>query len=137
MAFSHGSSAALYVNDIGGTERNISTYLSSTGLNRQRDTAETSALSSTAKSYIPGLIDGTFPLEGHYDPTVDGYLAGLFGQTTTPAAFKYFPAGSASGAIYYQGSAWLTSYELSSSVDDRNAITGELQVTAGITRGTA
>lgn len=136
MAFSHGSRAAMYLNDIGGTERNISTYLSSTGLNRQRDTAETSGLSDTSKEYIPGLIDGTFPLEGHYDPTVDGYLGGLFAQNATPAAFKYFPAGSASGAIYYQGSAWLTQYEVTSDVGDRNAITGELQVTAGITRGT-
>lgn len=136
MAFSHGSRAALFLADSGGVSRDISAYLNSTGITQTVDTAEVTTLGDTAKDYIPGLKDGTFPLEGKFDPTLDGYLSGIVGVNVTPRAFIYYPAGTATGQPTYSGSAILTSYDIGTSVDDAATVSGELQVTGGATRGT-
>ena len=97
MAFSHGKAAVFKIDDVGGTLRDVSTYLSSTGLQRQVDLVDVSTLGDTYHDYILGLIDGTFPLEGNWDPTVDGYLSGLLGATVA-GDFEYYPAGEPVGA---------------------------------------
>lgn len=136
MAFTHGSKAVLKVADSGGTDRDISTYLKSTGVNNTNDSADVTALTNTAKAYIAGLKDGTIPLEGVFDPTADGYLSGILGVNVTPRAFTYYPAGTATGSPTYSGSAILTSYNISTGVDGAAMFSGELQVTGGATRGT-
>lgn len=135
MAFNHGSKAAFKIDDSGGTDRDISGYLTSAGLARIRDTAETSGLGDTAKEYIYGLQDATIPIEGHWDPTVHDYLTQVY-NSATAVDFKFYPAGTASGNIILSGQCLLTSYEITGAIDDRAAITGELQVTGSITNGT-
>lgn len=135
MAFNHGSKSAFILDDGTGSDRDISGYLSSAGLSRVRDTAETSGLGDTAKEYLYGLQDATIPLEGHWDPTVDNYL-NLVYAAATAVPFSYYPAGTASGNIIYSGTCLITSYEITGAVDDRQAISGELQVTGAVTRGT-
>lgn len=140
MAFSHGSRAKLYLDDDGGVERDVSAYISETGLTRELDTADVSALGNTHKAFITGLADGGFELNGHYDPTVEGYLNGLivYGQTNgVGRQFKYFPAGSATGKTYYDGTAVCTSFNVSTSVDDKASFTSEFKVSAEPTFGTA
>lgn len=138
MAFSHGSKAIFKVTDSGATLRDISTYLTSTGLQRLADMAETSTLGTTAKSYIPGMTDGTIPLEGNFDPTVDGYLSGVLGYSTA-LSFEYYPAGEPVGATKpkYSGSCWLASYDIETGTDDKAGISGELQLTGTVTRAVA
>lgn len=126
MAFSHGSSAQLFLDDTGGTEREFTTYLTDGGLDNSLDTAETTALSNTAKAYIAGLKDHTMSCAGHYDPTAEGYLNGIHGNRAS-VQVKYFPAGSASGRTFYDGTAICTSLNIKSDVSDRNAIEFELQ----------
>lgn len=138
MAFSHGSKAIIKVADSGATLRDISPYVTSTGLQRLADMAETSVLGTTAKTYIPGMTDATIPLEGNFDPTVDGYLAGILGFETA-VAFEYYPAGEPVGATKpkYSGSCFLTSYDIETGTDDKAGVSGELQVTGSITRAVA
>lgn len=138
MAFTHGSKAKFWVADSGAVLRDISGFLTSTGLQRMADMAETSVLGTTAKTYIPGMTDGTIPLEGPFDPTVDGYLAGVIGFET-PLAFEFFPAGSPVGATKpkYAGVCFLTSYDIETGTDDAARTSGELQVTGTITRTVA
>jgi hypothetical protein len=124
MAASHGSQASLRVTS-GGTLRDISTYVTTTGLAREIDKAETTTLNTTVKTYIQGLTDATIPIDGIYDPTVDG-----------GTAFAFYPGGSVSGGIVYSGSVILSKYEIKSGIDGANEISGELQVTGAITRGT-
>ena len=132
MAASHGSSAVLKVTS-GGSLRDISAYVTTTGLAREIDKAETSTLGSSVKSYIQGLTDATIPIDGLYDPTVDGYFAALVG---TPGAggtaFEFYPAGTA--GTKYSGSVIMSKYEIKSGVDGANEISGEFQVTGAITR---
>lgn len=132
MSSSHGSSAVLKVTS-GGSLRDISQYVTTTGLAREIDKAETSTLGSTVKSYIQGLTDATIPIEGLYDPTVDGYFAALVGiPGAGGTAFEFYPAGTA--GIKYSGSVIMSKYEIKSGVEGANEISGEFQVTGAITR---
>ena len=132
MATSHGSTAVLKVTS-GGSLRDISQYVTTTGLAREIDKAETSTLGSTVKSYIQGLTDATIPIEGLYDPTVDGYFAALVGiPGAGGTAFEFYPAGTA--GVKYSGSVIMSKYEIKSGVEGANEISGEFQVTGAITR---
>lgn len=136
MSASHGSTAVLKVTS-GGTLRDISSYVTTTGLARDIDKAETSTLGSTVKSYIQGLTDATIPVDGIYDPTVDGYFAALVGiPGAGGTAFEFYPAGTASTNVKYSGSVIMTKYEIKSDIGDANQFSGELQVTGAITRTT-
>lgn len=136
MAFSHGKSAALYVDDNGGTERNLTSYLTSTGISEELENADTSALGDTAHSYIAGLQNRTFPLEGHFDPTAYGYLNGIL-RSGAGAQFKYFPQGSASGKVYIDGTALITSLSIGSDLGGAATLSASFQVSGLPTFGTA
>ena len=131
--FTHGSGAAFYVTDSGGTERNISSAITSITTSFPVDTAETSALGDTAKQYIPGLKDSSFSVEGSRDATIEGYVYGILGSSK---AWAYFPEGSASGKVKYSGTAFLTSFDETSDVGDANKWSAEFQGTGAVTRAT-
>ena len=111
----------------------LSTFLKSTGLDNPTDTIDVSTMGSTAKSYITGLEDGTIPIEGPWDSTVDSYIAGIKGSAK---AFEYGPAGNTTGDIKYSGNAILTSYNISNGMSNEITFSATLQVTGGVTRGT-
>lgn len=135
MAFSHGKDAKFYYT-VSGTERNLSSYLTSAGLPRSLDQAETSSMGDSWRQFVTGLKDSAIPLEGNFDPTADGYLHDAF-NAGTAGAWKFFPAGSATGSIFYNGTATVTSYEISADVGDAAKISAELQNSGTISRGTA
>ena len=134
MAFSHGSRAVLKISDSASTLTDVSAYLTSAGLGNTADLAETSTLNTTSKQYIAGLKDGSFSLEGNFDPTADSVLSGVLGGTADD--FEYYPAGTATGAPKYSGSGFLVSYDITTGVDDAAKFSAEYQVTGGVTRGT-
>ena|SRR3990167_8128810 len=137
MAFSHGSKAVLKIHD-GTSLRDVTAYLTNTGLAADRDMGETSTLGITDKTFIPGLTGRTIPLEGIFDPTVDGYLSTLLGDSTA-RAFEYYPAGEPVGATKpkYSGSYFLASYEPSTPGDAPATFSAEIQVTGAVTRAVA
>lgn len=138
MAFTHGSKATFHLDDSGGTLRELSTYLTSAGLQRLADMAETSTLGTVDKQYIPGMRDGTIPLEGNFDPTVDGYLAGVLG-IEAELDWEYYPAGGPVGATKpkYSGKARLASYDITTDTGDKATISAEVQLTGLVTRAVA
>lgn len=131
MATAHGSKAKFSITDSGGTVRDLTAFLTSAGMPRSADTAETSVLGLTSKRYIPGLKDGTVPIEGPFDVTVDGYLNGILGMVRV---FTYDPQGTGSGTPHYTGNALLTSYETETGVDDAGTFSGEFQLSDDVTR---
>lgn len=137
MAFSHGSKAAMFIHD-GTSLRDITLFLTSGAMPADRDQAEVSTLGTTDKQFIPGLTGRTIPLEGNFDPTVDGYLALLLGDST-PRAFEYYPAGTPVGATKpkYSGNYFLASYEPNTPVDAPGTFSAELQVTGAVARAVA
>lgn len=141
MAFSHGSVAKLYLNPTAAATPtpagadDVSQFLSEAGLEREIDSAETSALGTTAKTYVPGLTDASFSLSGMYDPDIDEILDAMHGNAAV--YFEYHPQGTdtVNGKVKYTGTAILTSYSVSTSVDDMASIEAEFQVTGPVTRG--
>ena len=132
MAFSHGSLATLEIDPAGGTSyTDISEYLNEASQEETVDTAETTTLGKTRKTYIPGLEDGTFSLSGLFDPTIDALLYSCKREIIT---FRYRPAGAGTGLPEYSGEAILTSYSISTTVDEAATIEGELQTTDTVTR---
>lgn len=131
MAAVHGSKAVFTVQDAGSVVRDLSAYLSSSGIARSADTADVSTGGATSKKYIPGLKDGTIPVDGPFDLVVDGYLNGILGVERN---FVYNPAGTGTGLPTYTGAAILNKYEPSSPVGDASTVSGEFQVTGDVTR---
>ena len=134
MAFSHGRTGQLFADDSGGTERELTAYLSDAGLDQSADLAEVTALSNSAKAYIAGIKDRTLKISGFYDATPVGYLEGMY---NTAVQVKYFPAGSAAGRLYYDGTAILQKLAYDSDISKANAVEGEFQFIANPTFGTA
>ena len=134
--FFHGKAAAFYLNDSGGTERDLTSYGLSVGYSRDIDTAEASTFADDDNVYVVGLRDATFTVEGQLDATVDGYLNGIAGGTVGPVGYKFAPAGSVAGRPYYSGSAILTSYEITSELGDVVKFSAEFQNSGAPTRGT-
>jgi hypothetical protein len=132
--FTHGKDAVFKVDDSGGTLQDISNILSSVTLSREADTAEVSALGSSDKSYIVGLKDATISIEGMADVTTSGYLEGIFGGSAVD--FEYYPAGTGSGEVKYSGTAILMSFETAAELGGAVSVSGEFQVTGGVTRAT-
>lgn len=132
MAFVHGKNTVFQVDDSGGTLRNISAYVTSVDMPQTADTAETTAFGSTNKSYVAGVKDATVSIEGIWDPTVDGYLYGIVGQTVS---IEYGPEGATALDKKYTCEAICTSYTAPSSIDDAVKFSAEFQVSGAVTRG--
>jgi hypothetical protein len=130
MPESHGSKAKFF---IGTTD--ISGYLRSVEQTREGDTAEVSALGDVNKRYVVGLQDASFPLEGNFEPVADALFAGMQGATAG-TAFKYFPQGSVTGLPFYSGSVYLSTYTITTGVDDAAQTSMELVPSSAITRAT-
>lgn len=139
MATEHGSTAILKLND--GSLRDMSAYVTETGWNRLRDMHDITTIGVASgtqgmKSYIPGLGDGTIPLEGNYDPTVDGYLNTLYTENTTARAWEYYPADDATGDVKYSGTGWLSKYDIKTGTSDAGRISAEWQNSGAVSRAT-
>lgn len=132
--FFHGKDGQVFITDSGGVERELTSYATSVGLPTEVETAEVTTLADDDKVYVTGLRDRTISIEGKWDATVDGYISGLLGGTAR--AWKFFPAGSASGRPWMAGSAILTSYEITSEVGDAIGFSAEWQNSGAVTRGT-
>lgn len=134
MAFVHGSKAAFSIADSGAVSRNISAYLVGVDFEPSVDTAETTTLGLSSKTYLTGLKDGKFSIEGKYDVTVDGYLSGILGGFLAARAFVYDPQGATTGLPRYTGTAHLTGYKVSTPVADAGTFTASFQVSGEVTR---
>lgn len=142
MAFNHGAVAVFKLADSGDTLRDISTYMTQESLQRSLAEEDVTAQGQTTtpfyRSYIPGIAEGTIPIEGLFDPTVDGYLSGIYGAAAVKA-WEYYPAGTPVGATKpkYSGNAVLTSYEVRTGVGGKATIAGTLRISGAVTRAVA
>lgn len=130
MAFNHGTIATLEVDPAGGSSyTNISAYLEDANNTRKTDTAETTTLGNTAKTYIPGLESGTFKLKGFFDPTFHALFNSM---RRTVVTFRYRPAGAGTGLPEFTGSAFLTEYDVDAKVKDVVSVKANFQVTGAV-----
>lgn len=128
--FTHGSNARLLVNGY-----DLSAYFAQTAVAKSADTAETTAYTDTAKTYIAGLPDATLSAEGMFDGS-----AGAAGTVlddalgTDYAVVSFYPAGTAASATGQGLYTTETSHEVSSPVDNVVAASFEAQSSQGAER---
>ena len=127
MPASHGSKAVLIIEGF-----NISNFLTTMGMNFERESAEVTRFGNGSKQYIPGLKDSTFPIGGPSFTEAADVLWDLY-YRDAPAYFEYAPAGYI-GGTFYSGYALITEFGISSGVDDPNDLVGDFQVTGDVER---
>lgn len=138
----HGRNAALTVTDVGGTVRDISTYLNSIDLSSPVDSVETSSFQQQDKTFLAGMRNNTLRVQGHWSKDanmVDAIFGGLVGQGaagTIVSTFVYGPGGSASGDVKYTGSFILTNYSRSSPIGGVVTFSADMQISGSMTRTT-
>lgn len=132
MAFSHGSKAKVLLNGY-----DISGYVKSAGFSGSLDTAETSVMGSTAKSFVTGLLDATVNLSGYFDGAT-GALDEIMNSASGVASdgIIYCPQGYAT----YGYSAWgfdanTSSYEITTDVGDAATWSSTFSSNMGFERG--
>jgi hypothetical protein len=135
--FRHGKKSVFKAGSAGTptTPVDISNVLNEAALNRGVGMADTTTFGADDESSIPGLRNGRIPIAGLFDATTDAQLSALLGLDGG-VTFEYGPEGSASGRIRYTGTCHLVSYNVSGSVGDRVAASGEFQVSGAVTRNT-
>lgn len=135
MAFAHGKGGAFQLGSAGSesTLVDLSGFLDDVSFPEEVQTTETTTFGDDSRTYVVGLKDTTISLTGKFDATPDAQLAGALGNATA-LNFQYDPIGSTSGNPRYTGAAFITSYEISTSVDDTVTFSCDLQVTGDVTR---
>lgn len=131
MAFRHGSKAVITVNAV-----DLTTFCTSLDLAITQDSAETTALGSTWKSFIAGLQGGKLSIVGDYDGTVTTGPASailLAQATATPIAVVHKPGGTLAGQRTNSFNALITSYSETSPVGGVITFKAELLPSGAIT----
>ena len=133
--FTHGSKAEIAIATVADPETvvDISERSNSTGLPLERDKAEVSTFKSVFKRYVAGLIDGALPVEGPYDPYLDGVLYALL-RSSVPTKFRFRPIGTGTDKPEFIGYFMVTKYEVKSEVNGASTYSGELQIDGDVPR---
>lgn len=126
--FTHGSKAEFWIGTADDPEVlvDISERLNNVGLPWERDKAEVSTFKSKTKKYVGGLKDAAIPLEGPYDPWLDGILYELLDADSV--AFRYRPVGSGVGKPEFNGHCTVTKHEVKTEVGSAGSISAEAQI---------
>ena len=103
-------------------------------LNTSAETIEDTAMGDTARTYLPGLTSADASLDVFWDETDSaGQTALAPGASVT---LVLYPEGSASGAVYYTGTAIVTSKSTTGSFDGMVEASISAQYTGAISTST-
>src|SRR5262245_5679161 len=98
------------------------------------DEIDVTTLGNTERQFILGFKSAELSGEGVWDPSADVVLFSQRGGTASP--IRYSPQGTASGKIYYSGTAILKDYSPPTDVEAAVTFSFEYRITNGLTRGT-
>lgn len=138
--FSHGKLTKIQMDNAAGTLVDVSNVTNSVEMERPVDTAETSTFGTTAKTYVPGMNDGTVSISGLYDATVDAMISAVMdGQadgSIASSTVEYGPQGGTTGKVKYTLEVIWTSYSTSTGTEDVASFSLEGQRTGNTVRAT-
>jgi hypothetical protein len=127
MAFVHGSNAYIGVDNAATSLTDISAYVTSVeGFPGDAASHETTTFGKTTVTRSAGLFDTKISINGLYDATCDGVLAGIRGLVGT---VTYRPAGAA--GQQYSGEFLCTSYKVSTPVGGMQTWTANFEIASG------
>lgn len=124
--FTHGKDAKFLANGV-----DLSNYFSSVSHSGSAETAEVTTLGAASKSYIAGLKDSTFSVEGYFDGTTgasDDALATILGTETV---WTIIVGGDTLGARGYGAKTIGTSVETGAEIGGAVSVSAEAQSTTG------
>lgn len=101
--------------DVGGSATTLASVISFTVTNTG-DTIETSAMGSSARTYLPGLTNFTGSMELYFRDDDSAQQALFSGPGATAATVEFFPSGETTG-IKLSGEVIITSHEISAAND--------------------
>jgi hypothetical protein len=126
MAFVHGSSGKISVDNAATALIDISAYVTSVeGFPGDAASHETTTFSKTTVTRSAGLFDTKISINGLYDATCDAVLAGIRGLVGT---VTYLPAGTGQT---YSGEFLCTSYKVSTPVGGMQTWTANFEIASG------
>jgi hypothetical protein len=128
MAFVHGKNTKIYANGF-----DLTGFLNQSGFENVRETGESTTYGKDDKTYLAGLRDATFSLEGRFDgaaAAVDEQLSTILGQDAS-SIWLLWPEGDAVGKRGSGFDALETNYSVDSPLDDVVGVSCELQSKVG------
>lgn len=133
MAYKHGKDTFV---SVAGTD--LSQYTMSSEFSRSVDTHDVTGYGSSSKSFIGGLTDATFSMEGNYNDTAGTGPRAVLNANVDGDAIAIIrrPEGTGSGLPEDSFNAILTSYVETSPVADRVTWSAEFQVSGDVTSST-
>lgn len=132
MAFGAGKNADFWLEASNGTLTDISAYLDQTGLQRSAETYDVTTFGKDSHVYIAGLKDGTVPLAGPWDPTIDALLSSVLGLDGN--SFEFYPQGKTAALVVYSGACIVTKFDIDTQIDGEVTFSGEIQLSDDVTR---
>ena len=151
MAKIHGKNTHFAVGNVSTDAlEDFSDFLNSIERSIERDLAESTGFKAAGgfKTYVAGLKDGSLSVSGQYEGGASGADAVLNALMDTDIArsWEYGPEGDASGTTRYSGGpngggaagegVLMSSYNLSSPLEDVVTFDAEFQITGAQIRGT-
>ena len=131
--YRHGKDAKVLIG-----KYDLSPYLTEAKVSMSLETAETSTLGTSAKTYIMGQNDGTVSFSGLFDGSANAISAifeDIINNDLTPVWTVAYDGGLTQGNSCSLGLGKQTSYEATAPVSDVVSLNGELQVTNGVRQG--
>ena len=142
MAFSHGKKTGLSIVDAAGATVYLTPWTNSVDAPVTIDSAETTIFntSNMRKTFLPGNAEQNVSLSGVWATTPDGKFFGIIASSSA-TTLKIFPNSTApitaTNFMHYDGSANLTSYDVSMGIDGEVTWTADFQFTGTVTRATS
>ena len=132
----HGRRAVLWLDDQGGTCRNVSGDLNNITFNRSKNLAESTTFGdNSVQREVDGLRDSGLDVAGIF--RVDGTTTSIIGLLdlmyggSLVSRMQYLPAGSITGSPIYTASMNMTAFNVTEPVDGITAVTFSLALATG------
>lgn len=136
MAFTHGKSAVVKLDNGAGSLTAITAYVDNITFNQTGDVAETSVLGLTSKTFVAGLKNATGQMDGPYDPTVIAILQAALAPASTKS-LEIYPQGTTTGLDLFQCEVLGTSLNFTDNLGGAGKYTFGFQVSGNVTLTTA
>lgn len=133
MAFVHGKKTAVLVD-----KYDLSAFFNSVDSDRSLEAVESTTFGKDAKTYVPGLGDGSISLGGLYDGAanaVDAVLQTALGATSDNVVTIVFGGAATVGNAAQLAAVIESDYKISAGVGDLVSVTADLQPDGGVYGG--
>jgi hypothetical protein len=142
MSKVRGKNAQVFITDVGGTAREITSFCDGFDDSFERETYDATTYGSGGRERQGGFVDWTGTITGKWDnggtATPDQWFPALIiADGTVTSQLTDLPNGSASGRPYHRGNVFFSNYAVSQPFDGMVTWSVDFELADGtVTRGT-